>query len=256
MKSRYQIIPLDRILDPSQPLRSDLSPESVDDLVASIKQVGIIEPLVVAKKGDNFEVIAGHRRLLAATIAGLATAPCMVTEVEDMQAEILKLHENIARADINPIDWAKHLAHLKQQYHLSSAKIAEILGMSEPWVNQHLLILSYSPELLDALAQNKLSFSAARELAQIKDERKRKSYTDYAVRGGVSPQLAARWRREANIPTLSQNPTTEENPNPQIVPETNTDPECPVCGEPVRLEESITLTIHHFCRPAPRASSS
>ena len=256
MKSRYQIIPLDKILDPELPLRSDLSPESVADLVASIKQVGIIEPLVVAKKGESFEVIAGHRRLLAATIAQLATAPCMVTEVEGLTADILKIHENLARAEINPVDWAKHLDHLKSQYTLSNAKIAEILGMSEQWVDQHLAILRYSPELLDALTANRLAFSSARELAQIRDPKKREQYTDYAVRGGVTPALAAKWRREANIPTLQQTPI-EGGENPELShPTATNDPECPVCGEPVRLEESITLIVHHFCRPAPRASSS
>ena len=148
MKGRYQILPLDKITDPEMPLRSDLSPESVEDLVISIKQVGIIEPLVVAKRGELFEVIAGHRRLLAATIAGVATAPCLVTEVEGMTLEILKIHENIARSEINPIDWAKHLDYLKSQYNLSIAKLAELTGMSEPWVDQHLAILKYSPELL------------------------------------------------------------------------------------------------------------
>ena len=256
MKSRYQIIPLDRILDPSKPLRSDLSLESVSDLAASIKQVGIIEPLVVAKRGDAFEVIAGHRRLLAATVAGLATAPCMVTEIEELQAEILKVHENLARVDINPIDWAKHLDHLKQQYSLSNANLAQMLGMSEPWVEQHLAILRYSPELLDAVAGNKLAFTAARELAQIKDPKKRQMYTDYAVRGGVTPALAAKWRREANIPALPQNPIAEENNVPIPDRSASTDPICPVCAQAIPLSEAVSITIHHFCRPnsALRAS--
>ena len=118
MKKELKIIPLDRIFDPEKPLRSDLSPESVADLVESIKKVGIIEPLIVATKDDGFEIIAGHRRLVAAEIAGLVEAPCLIVEAQGMDKEILKLHENLARAEINPIDWAIHLDYLKKQSNL------------------------------------------------------------------------------------------------------------------------------------------
>ena len=98
--SKHKTIVLDRIKDPAAPLRSDLSHEAVNDLVQSIKQVGIIEPLVVRKKGDDFEVIAGHRRLVAAGIAGLTEVPCIIVKASDEQAEVLKLHENLNRNDI------------------------------------------------------------------------------------------------------------------------------------------------------------
>ena len=256
MKSRYQTIPLDKIIDPEQPLRSDLSPESVEDLVHSISQVGIIEPLVVSKKGELFEVIAGHRRLLAATIAGVATAPCMVTETSGIDLEVLKMHENIARSEINPIDWAKHLDYLKSQYNLSSAKLSEITGMSDSWVDQHLAILKYPPEILDALASGGMAFSSARELAQIKDDAKRKMHVEYAVKGGVTPALAAKWRREANLTTLPQPSVNTEDISSQNNPVTSTGSSCPVCGDEVQIADSLTITIHHWCRPdsALRAS--
>ena len=256
MKSRYQIIPLDKIIDPERPLRSDLSPESVEDLVHSISQVGIIEPLVVARKGELFEVIAGHRRLLAATIAQVATAPCMVTESSGLDTEILKMHENIARSEINPIDWAKHLDYLKSQYNLPTAKLVEITGMSDSWVDQHLAILKYPPEILEALASGGMAFSSARELAQIKDDAKRKMHVEYAVKGGVTPALAAKWRREANLPTLTYAPTnTESQPN-DTVNDTVANTACPVCGEEVQIADALTVTIHFACRPdsALRAS--
>ena len=256
MKSRYQIIPLDKIIDPERPLRSDLSPESVEDLVHSISQVGIIEPLVVARKGELFEVIAGHRRLLAATIAQVATAPCMVTESSGLDTEILKMHENIARSEINPIDWAKHLDYLKSQYNLSSAKLSEITGMSDSWVDQHLAILKYPPEILDALASGGMAFSAARELAGIKDEAKRKMHVDYAVRGGVTPALAAKWRREANLPSLPQAPINTESAADESSKYRSWLSACMVCDKEVELADSLTITIHHWCRPdsALRAS--
>ena len=254
--SVYEQISLDRILDPERPLRSDLSPESVEDLVVSIRQVGIIEPLVVARKGKNYELIAGHRRLVAAEIAGLATAPCIIKEVKGLEAEILKLHENIARNDINPIDWANHLAYLKSHYELSIAKLSEILGVSDAWVSQHLDILNYPPELRSALRNDQIAFTAARELNLIKDSRKKRQYVEYAVKGGVSPSLAARWRKEANLPSY-QTVSTQETPDQQQVGSENLTNEmtCPICGEVIPIEEAITLTVHHKCRPLPTNQS-
>jgi len=250
MNALYEILPLDKILDPTRPLRNDLSPESVVDLVASIKQIGIIEPLVVCRSGDSFEVIAGHRRLMAAEVAGLALVPCLITEVTGIEAEILKLHENIARAEINPIDWAKHLHYLKSQYGLTTAKLAELLGMSPDWVAQHLAILQYPEELLEALATDKIAFSAARELVQIKDQAKRKMHVDYAVRGGVSPALAAKWRREANLESLPQTAVAASTEGEGVFGSlVLPDMICPVCNDVIPMQEAVTMTVHISCRP-------
>jgi len=250
MNSQYQEISLDRIIDPIDPMRNDLTQESVADLIESIKQVGIIEPLIVRLKGQNYEVIAGHRRLIAARLAGLTMAPCIVRKEEGLEAEILKVHENLARAEISPIDWAKHLTTLKKQYNLSTAKIGEILGMSEAWVAQHLDILNYPEKIYSAVEQGKLSFSAARELAQIKDPIKLEVYSRAAIRGGVTPALAAQWRKEANTHPLPQtiisSDISSENADNSVQLQLLT---CPVCKEEILPEEQLTLIIHAKCRP-------
>ena len=249
-KTDFKRIATDRIIDPERPLRTSMTPESVADLAASIKQVGIIEPLVVAKKGDNYEVIAGHRRLLAAIVVQLTEVPCLVVDTNALDAEMLKLHENLARSEINAVDWAKHLQYLKQHFGVDSAKIAEMMSVSEAWVSQHLEILNYSPELLTALETGMLSFSAARELAQIKDSRRREIYVHHAVRGGVTPRLAAQWRQEANRtpPNYSANSDEADTDIPTL--DTSlTLPLCPVCQKPVEPEHHLTITIHDYCSP-------
>lgn len=252
MKSKYEIIPLDRIHDPEAPLRSDLSPESVQDLTESIKQVGIIEPLIVRKKDGAFEIVAGHRRLVAAEIAGLTEAPCLVMEIDEMGGEILKLHENLARADINPIDWANHLAYLKSYYNLSNAKVAEMVGMSETWVFQHLEILKYPEALLEMMKADRVTFSVARELVQIKDEVKRGIYIRAAITGGCTPALAVKWRKECNREPLQPN----EEPTASVAAADGGSsggslPICRVCGQEIPFEEQMTITIHANCQPQP-----
>jgi len=249
-QQQLKLLPRDRIKDPEQALRSDLTPESLEELAASIKTVGIIEPLIVKQSGDDWEIIAGHRRFLAAGLAGLEMLPCVIVEADDLKAEVLKLHENMARAEISAVDWAKYLTRLKQQYQLSNAKLAGWLGMSEPWVEQHLAILKYPDYLQNALSAGKMPFTAARELAAIKDETKRRTYTEYAVKGGVTPTLAANWRRTANLDSLPQEKNygrNFEDSSPEL-PEQPL-PICPVCQQPVPLEEATTITVHTHCQP-------
>ena len=250
MKKNLRNILLDRIKDPDRPLRSNLTPESVDDLVFSIKEVGIIQPLVVTESDGGYELIAGHRRLLAAEIAGLVEAPCIIVDAKDLDKEVLKMHENIAREDINPIDWANHLAYLKQRYHLSDAKLAELTRFSETWVRQHLDILNYPVEVLQSIKEGTLSFSAARELAQIKDPVKRQVHVKAAVRGGISPAMAVEWRKRANAETPT--PQTQEinqEDSQNTINNTILQNICPVCGEQIPYEQMVTLIVHTNCQP-------
>lgn len=257
MKQTVKIIPIDLVKDPERPLRSHLTPESVDDLVYSIKEVGIIQPLIVCESGEGYEVIAGHRRLLAAEVCRLTEVPCIVVSTEGIDKEIMKMHENIGRQDINPIDWAIQLDYLKSQYKLTNAKLAEMLGFSESWVSEHLAIINYPPEILEAIKNGSLAFSSARELVKIKDKTKREVYVKAAVRGGITPSLAARWKLEANREPIKTQPPTEESKTPNdidVLP--NTMPTCPVCGLDIAYEDIVTLQIHSACQPQPQPESN
>lgn len=247
---KLQQLPTDLILDPERPLRSDISPESLTDLVRSIKQIGIIEPLIVHPVDDKYQVIAGHRRLRSAEMADLVMVPCLVVEVVENEVEIIKAHENLVRSEISAIDWANHLLRLKQQSGVSNAKLGEMLGMSEPWIKQHLDILRYDGYLLEAVDSGKVSFTSARELSGIKDPRTREVYTKHAISGGVTPALAARWRQQANTPRLTDTPQTADtlNPNIEIAPP-NPYLTCAVCNQNIPLGEEVSLVVHQTCKP-------
>lgn len=243
-------IPLDKIDDPQIAIRQDISPESVQDLVDSIREVGIIEPLIVRADGDRYEIIAGHRRAAAASIADLATVPCIIVEADDLQAQVLRLHENTARSEISPLDWAVWLNQLKQQFNLTTAKLAELLKMSEDWVLQRLAINNWPHSLQQAVKYGLVAFSAARELANVRDENKREDLIKYAIKGGCTPTLAARWRAEAN-----SQPYTERTQPPQPLqplgdlPSGSGATTCEICGEPIEPHELVTVTVHARCAP-------
>lgn len=252
MKNLSMYIPIDKINDPERPLRSNLTPESVDDLVFSIKEVGIIQPLTVCRAGKSYEVVAGHRRLLAAEICKLTEVPCIVIDTKGINKEVLKMHENIGRADINPIDWAIQLDYLKTHYNLTNAKLAETIGFSESWVSEHLEINNYPEEVLIAIQNGTLSFSSARELAKIKDKTKREVYVRSAVKGGVTPNLARQWKMEANREPLRQEleTPTPTNEDDQEVNQPY-EPKCAVCDQIMAFDNIVTLQVHSECQPNP-----
>lgn len=248
IKSNFGVIPLDVIDDPQRPMRSDLTPESVEDLVLSMRQVGVIEPLVVKKIGERYEVIAGHRRLVAAAVVKLPKVPCYIVEATDEQTELLKIHENLYRADINPSDEARHYKYLINHYKISPSKLAQLIGKSDNYVTDRLAIFGYPTALKEALDQQKIKFSVAKEFHRMTDTKKMIEYLYYAIRNGITAQLARQWVNDYER-TLQHR---VENPAPTANPETGsydiqTTSKCIYCQNSISLMEANVVYIHTDC---------
>lgn len=248
LKTEFKVISLDMLDDPARPMRSDLSPESVEDLVISIRQVGIIEPLVVKFKGDRYEIIAGHRRLLAATIAEIAQVPCYVVEADDQLSEILKIHENLFRREISAIDESKFYDWLIQHYKLSPAKIAGMISKSLNYVLDRLQILEYQTELREALAKGQIKFSVARAFNKVTDLDTMRKFLYYSIRSGITPGLAETWVAEWKRSQLSTPPQTAIQPvGDSAGEEYITYVDCVYCREQVKLFDALPVHIHPGC---------
>lgn len=195
----YKVIPLDLVDDPERPMRTDLTPETVADLVMSIKQMGIIEPLIVFPKGDRYEIIAGHRRRYAAELADLAEVPCHVHLVSPEQIEMMKIHENMYRADVRPSDEMMHFKYILTRLKISPTKLAQLIGKSDGYVSERLAIANYEPELREALDNNKINFSVAKELSKIGDRNKTIEYLRYAIQNGLTQAGAKQWVSDYKI---------------------------------------------------------
>src|SRR3990167_6011329 len=132
------------LIDPPQmPMRSEITPESVEDLGRDIKQHGLIQPITVRPNGNRFEIVAGHRRFRAAKWAGMAAIPCVVRDLTENEADDIKVRENLYREDINPLDEAKHIHYLIERYHYEPAELAERLGKSKEYLISRYEILQY-----------------------------------------------------------------------------------------------------------------
>lgn len=106
-KAVFQDISIDDILEPEDQARTVIVLEGLQELADSIKEKGIIEPLVVLKKNSKYEIVVGHRRFLAARMAGLEKLPCIIRAIGVRDADLMKLHENFFREDVNPVDEAR-----------------------------------------------------------------------------------------------------------------------------------------------------
>ena len=154
--------------NPLQP-RGAITPESLVDLVDSIREHGILEPLVIAKTPAGFQIIAGERRWRAAKLAGLTHVPAIVRETSPKGMLEMALVENVQRVDLNPLDRAKGFERLMNEFGLTTSEIAVRIGKSVAYVSNSLRLLSLPDALKDGLLSGLISEGHARALAAIDD---------------------------------------------------------------------------------------
>jgi ParB family chromosome partitioning protein len=245
----FKIISLDLIDDPERPMRTEMTPLSVEDLVMSIKQVGLIEPIVVKPKNGRYEVIAGHRRKFAHEIAKIAEIACYVMAVNNEETEMLKIHENLYRAEVKPSDEAEHYKYLIDKHKFTPIKIAQLVGKSQSYVGDRLAIFNYPPFLREAMDKKQITFSVARELARVDDIKTMNQYVFYAIRNGLTSDGATKWVqdyfRAKNQPTVEQQVVENEFGDPPVVESIG---HCIYCQEAIKLMEADVVYIHPFCR--------
>lgn len=251
----FAVLPLTSIDDPERPMRSNLDNENLNDLVLSIKTVGLLEPIVVTPRGDRYEVIAGHRRITACQLGGLTEVPCHVVTGSQNQLEMMKIHENLVRQEVNPYDEATHYARLIDDMKITPGKIANMTNRSETYVRNRLRILSMEEPLQEALATGKLTLSVALELARIPDPGKLREMLHYAVGHGVTGQVAKKWVDEQlpeNRPNIGVIPDGPAYGQP--VPASEQTTPCFYCLNPVRLWDATSVMVHPACQQAREAS--
>ncbi|KKS80259.1 MAG: ParB-like protein partition protein [Candidatus Woesebacteria bacterium GW2011_GWC1_43_10b] len=154
--------------NPLQP-RGAITPESLVDLVDSIKEHGVLEPLVVAKTPAGYQLIAGERRWRASKLAGLTHVPAIVRETSPRGMLEMALVENVQRVDLNAIDRAKGFERLMNEFGLTTSEIAVRIGKSVAYVSNSMRLLSLPDALKDGLLSGLISEGHARALAAIDD---------------------------------------------------------------------------------------
>jgi len=154
--------------NPFQP-REDFDNTSIEELAQSIKEKGVIQPLIVRRRGDYYELIAGERRLRACNLLNIKEIPIIVREAEDRDALELALIENVQRESLNPIEEAHAFQHLIDKFQVTQEKISEVLGISRVSVTNTLRLLKLPHEIQQEMKKGRISFAHGRALLEIED---------------------------------------------------------------------------------------
>ena len=171
--------------NPFQP-REDFDQQSIEELAQSIKEKGVIQPLLVRRKGDSYELIAGERRLRAANSLGLKEIPIIVRDVSDQDSLELALIENIQREGLNPIEEAHAYQHLMDEFKITQERISEVMGKARASIANTLRLLKLPHEIQEELKKGRISFAHGRTLLEIDDANQQRKLAMDVISKGLS----------------------------------------------------------------------
>ena len=180
----------------SQP-RKHFDESKLQELAETIKEKGILDPLMVRKMGEGYELIAGERRWRAAQKAGLKEVPVIVREVDDREVLEISLIENLQREDLNPIEKAEGLKRLIEEFQVSQEKISARVGKDRTTVTNALRLLKLPPQVKNELVENRITQGHAMAILSLESRERQKELCDLIIKKGLSVReaeaLAKRW---------------------------------------------------------------
>jgi ParB family chromosome partitioning protein len=171
--------------NPFQP-REDFDNQSIEELAQSIKEKGVIQPLLVRRKASFYELIAGERRLRAAKLLNLNELPIIIKNVEDKDSLELALIENIQRQGLNPIEEAHAYQYLIDKFQVTQQKISEVLGKSRASIANTLRLLKLPQEIQEELKKGRISFAHGRALLEVEDLNQQRRLAQMVIANNLS----------------------------------------------------------------------
>ena len=206
--------------------------EGLQELANSIREHGIIQPLVLRKLGNKYEIIAGERRFKAAQIVGLSTVPAVIANIDDNKSAEIALVENIQRKNLTAIEEARSYKNLLDQENLTQEQLAKRMGLSQPAVANKLRLLNLDDEVQQALLDEQISERHARTLLSITDKNEQKEWLHRIINERLTVrQLDIEIKKSKDIAI----------PNELIIPESSQNPELPFDSKWSKPIETVSL---------------
>lgn len=241
-------ISIDQIIKPADQQRIDIDDGKMDELRQSIRDHGLINPITVRKTENGFELIAGSRRLKCHELLGLPTIQAIILEVDELEGDILRAHENEFRHDPNPVESGIYILRLKEKHNLTIPEIAKRLNQSQTYVRGRLDLMTYPDYILEPIAKSELTVAAAQHLNKIEPDTKRRQYVAWAVWRGITGSQASAWLQHARLGGMTAN--VEQLPNAEA--KTKSDEyrmlaDCAVCAEKDDVKNLAMVYAHPMC---------
>ncbi len=248
-----QEIPLDKINVGDHVLRMEAEDESLFSLVASIRRIGVLVPLVCRREGEELCLVAGHRRLAAAKKAGLGTVPVVVGEYDNAQSSEVSLAENLFRADLTPVEVAAGMKDILDEGIMEPPDLAAAMHRSEHWVHAQISMLVWPADVLELVHRGKISVSAASNLALITDDDYRTFLLKNAEDNGATARITAAWL-QAWRAAMPQQAAVEQPPleGREMVKPALPQAPCLVCNQVFRTDGLAMVLVCPGCVNAVR----
>lgn len=250
MANQLRRLPLDLLDEPPAPVRAAMNDVALAALARSVSQVGVINPLAVVERNGRYQVIAGHRRQLAAKAVGLERVPAIIFPTKQVALEAIQLHENIHREDLNPVDEARFFAQLYERCGQDVDAVADLVKERREYIDDRLSLLAGDAAVLEALEHGDISAAVARELNREEDSGYRKMFLVSAVSGGASARLVREWRgRHAVSPSgaTAPDPPAAAGSAAPAPGEPDTIFKCWFCGSTEAKHTLKLLYLHEGC---------
>jgi len=239
-RDRVQRVPLDRIRPcPLQP-RKDFSAESLRELADSIREQGIVQPLVVRDRNGYFELIAGERRWRAAQLLQLPEVPVIVREADDRAALELALIENLQRENLNALEEAHGYAELAEQFQLTQEEIAAKVGKGRVVVANALRLLKLPATVQNFIRDGRLSVGHAKVILGLVHERDQKAVAERVVKQGLNVR-----QTEGLVSKLQKRGTRRTPPQPETVAAPGGDPHVADLEAKLREVFATKVQLHY-----------
>ena len=185
-RDRIIYIDINDIRPNSAQPRSVFDEDKLKELAGSIRENGVIQPLIVREAENGYELVAGERRWRASRIAGLRTIPCIVRDFDDRQNAIVAIIENMQREDLNPIEEAKGLKSITENYGFTQEQVSVSLGRSRTYIANSIRLLKLPAEIQEYVSSGQMSAAHGRTIINIPDEKKQKEIAEKIIRNDLS----------------------------------------------------------------------
>lgn len=218
---KLESVPIGKLIAPDHDHRFSTDFEKDQELISSVKTLGVMLPLLVRKSNNKVEIISGHRRYKAAIQAGLTSVNCIFVQGDEADLELMKLHENLHRLPLSHIEQGTTFEYMRDKFNMTEEKISILTGKSAPYISQHLSLIHSDPILIKDVHEKRISFSVARELLRCDSPEDLNFLRGWAAKDGTSVEIVRNWVEEANR-KLEVNPASEVQhtaPDIPIIPQ-------------------------------------
>lgn len=243
-----QNIALEKIEVGSYAQRVDPNDDTIDELAASIRRVGVLVPLIVRSEGDKYILIAGHRRRLAAMRVGLAEVPCIVRDSSKAESSEVAFAENLFRQDLSAVEMAAGMKDCLDAGTLNIDELAAGLHRTVNWVRSQVSLLAWPSDVLEVIHNGKLSVSAASNLALVTEDVYRDFLLRQAVENGATARATAAWLQAWQSMAPAEEAITREpvEAGERRIPAVPQAP-CIVCSNVYRTDELSHVPVCMHC---------